>query len=570
MKAKIKFGLLFILVAVHGFAQTSQSISREREFKIEKRYLNIPVKNGSRRSVTVLVDGKVVVRNDIGLADALPDWWAFMDVGAWKGKTVTFRVDANLPAGSTALGSIEQSDTIKDSANLYHELLRGQFHFSSRRGWNNDPNGLVFYKGEYHLFYQHNPYGWDWGNMHWGHVVSTDLVHWKELGDVLAPDASGDMFSGSAVIDWKNTSGLGTQDDPPLVLLYTSTLSGQSIASSTDGRNFTKFSGNPVLENIMGAGVNRDPKVYWYEPTQKWVMALYVGSPSEQCILSYPEYKCDNHRKNAIYFFTSPNLKDWTAASHIDGFYECPDYFKLAVDGNKQNQKWVLTAANSEYMVGSFDGQTFRPETPKLPGQRGRGFYAAQTFFDLPDSRRIQIGWFQTETKGMPFNQSMTIPMELSLLSTPEGPRLARTPVKELESLRTRTYNFPPATLHPDSGNPLKDIKSELVELRTEFEPGDAKEVILTVRGAAIVYDVEKQELVVNGQRADAPLRGGKQRLIIFSDRVGLEVFASDGLTYMPLPFIPKADDLGIGIQAKGGDARIDALQVHELASVWK
>jgi fructan beta-fructosidase len=581
MKTKIEFTvLLLILIAVGGFAKPSGSIpSSTREFTIQKRYLNIPIKNGSipKRGVTILVDGKVEVRNTIELADAAPDWWAFIDVSAWRGKTVTFQVDAKLPMGSTALTSIEQSDLIKDAGNLYHESLRSQLRFSSRRGWNNDPNGLVFYKGEYHLFYQHNPYGWAWGNMHWGHAVSLDLVHWTELGDVLAPDSLGDMFSGSAVVDWKNTSGLGAPGQPPLILIYTTTLSGQSIASSTDGRNFSKFSGNPVVKNLPGAEANRDPKVYWHEPTQRWVMALYVGLPGKECISSFPEYTCGNldkngrpMRENAIYFLTSPNLKDWTVTSHIDGFYECPDYFELPVDGDPQNQKWVLTGASSQYMIGSFDGQTFKPETPKLPGHRGRGFYAAQTYSDLPDDRRIQFGWFQTETKGMPFNQSMTVPMELKLVSTPEGPRLTRTPVKELEALRARTYSFSPMTLRPDSANPLSEVKAELVELRTEFEPGNAKEVVFNVRGARIVYDAEKQEIEVNGQRADAPLRGGKQRLVIFSDRVGLEIFATDGLTYMPMPFIPKPDDLGLSIAANGGNASINMLQVNQLNTIWK
>jgi sucrose-6-phosphate hydrolase SacC (GH32 family) len=306
-------------------------------------------------------------------------------------------------------------------------------------------------------------------------------------------------------------------------------------------------------------------------------MALYVGLPGKECTSNPPGHTCSNLdksgrpvRENTIYFLKSPDLKHWTVASHIDGFYECPDYFELPVDGDMQSQKWVLTAASSEYMIGSFDGQTFQPETPRLPGQRGRGFYAAQTFSDLQDGRRIQIGWFQTETKGMPFNQSMTIPMELKLVNTPLGPRLTRTPVKELEALRAQTHNYPAMTLRPDSANPLLELNAELVELRIEFEPGDAREVILTVRGATIVYNAEKQELTVNGQRAEAPLRGGKQRLVVFSDRVGLEVFASDGLTYMPMTFIPKADDLGLGIQAQGGNAKINTLQVHELNSIWK
>ena len=445
----------------------------EREFKIEKRYLNLPIKNGAtKRQVITVVDGKVEVKNDIELADGAPDWWAFMDVSAWRGKTVTLQVD-KLPEDSTALSSIEQSDSIKGAENLYREPLRGQFHFSSRRGWNNDPNGLAFYNGEYHLFYQHNPYGWAWANMHWGHAVSRDLVHWEELGDVLAPDDFGPMFSGSAVVDWNNTSGFGKDGKPPLVLIYTAAGNPtvQCIAYSTDGRHFTKFSGNPVLKQITSG--NRDPKVFWHEPTRKWVMVLYVGLPE---------------KKHTIHFFTSPNLRDWVLASVTEAgaeggkfLYECPDFFELPVDGDASNRKWVLTAASSEYAIGTFDGTKFTPEQSKLPGQRGKGFYAAQTFSDIPakDGRRIQIGWFRTETKGMPFNQSMTIPLELKLTATPDGPRLTWTPVKELESLRAKTHELAPLTLKPDSANPLAGVRAELVELRAEFEPGDASEVSL-------------------------------------------------------------------------------------------
>jgi fructan beta-fructosidase len=527
----------------------------KREFRIEKRYLNLPIKSGApKRTVTTVVDGRVEVKNDIELANAAPDWWAFMDVSAWRGKTVTLQVD-KLREDSTALSSIEQNDSIKGAGGLYREPLRGQFHFSSRRGWNNDPNGLVLYRGEYHLFYQHNPYGWGWGNMHWGHAVSSDLVHWQELGDALPPDPLGAMFSGSAVVDWKNTSGFGKPGQPAQVLIYTAAgdPTVQCIASSTDGRQYTKFSGNPVLKQITGG--NRDPKVMWHEPTKKWVMTLYV----------------EQDGKHTIEFLSSPNLKDWTRMSHTDGFFECSDFFQLPVDGDAANRKWVLTAGSSEYMAGTFDGTTFTPETPKLPGHRGRGFYAAQTYSDIPpnDGRRIQIGWFHTETKGMPFNQSMTIPLELRLAATAEGPRLTWTPVKELASLRGKSHRFGAMTLKPDTANPLSGVKAELVELRAEFEPGDASEVAFTVRGATIVYDAKKQELAVNNHRVPAPLRDGKQRLTIFCDRTGLEVFASDGLTYVPMPFQPKADDLALGVQAKGGSARVLALQVHELKSAW-
>lgn len=533
-----------------------------REFTAAHRYLHIPIKNGAaKRVVTLLVDGQAVVRNDIELAAGAPDWWAPIDVSPWRGKRLTLQVD-RLPEDSTALAAIEHSDSRKDGAPLYREPLRGQFHFSPQRGWNNDPNGLVFFGGEYHLFFQHNPYGWSWGNMHWGHAVSRDLVHWHELGDVLAPDKFGPMFSGSAVVDWHNTSGLGSADRPPLVLIYTAAgdPTVQCIASSTDGRTFTKFAGNPVLQQITGG--NRDPKVFWHEPTGRWVMVLYVTLPGD---------------KHTIHFFTSPNLREWTLASVTKGIagsnylFECPDFFELPIDGDAANRKWVLTAANSEYAVGSFDGTRFQPEHTRLPGHRGRGFYAAQTFSDIPasDGRRIQFGWFQTETKGMPFNQSMTMPLELRLTTTADGPRLTFTPVRELTALRAASHDFSGTKLAPGDANPLAAIQAELVELRADLTADAAATVAFTVRGATIAYDVAKQELVVNGHRAPAPLRDGRQRLTIFCDRTGLEVFASDGLTYVPLPFQPTAADRTIAVAAQGGAARFAALHVHDLKSAW-
>jgi sucrose-6-phosphate hydrolase SacC (GH32 family) len=533
----------------------------ERSLTASARYLHLPIKNGApKRLVTLLVDGKVVVRNDIELADGTPDWWAPMEVSEWQGKPVTLRVD-KLPEDSTALSSISQSDTVKDSEHMYRESLRGQFHFSPKRGWNNDPNGMVFYNGEYHLFFQHNPYGWGWGNMHWGHAVSKDLVHWQELGDKLLPDTMGPMFSGSAVVDWNNTSGFGKDGKPPLVLIYTAAGNPtvQGIAYSTDGRSFTKYSGNPVLQQITGG--NRDPKVFWHEETQKWVMVLYV----------------ELQGKHTIHFFTSPNLRAWTLASITEGIagtaflFECPDFFELPVDGDVTKKKWVLLGANSEYAIGTFDGTHFKPEQTKLPGHRGRGFYAPQTFSDIPakDGRRIQIGWFQTETRGMSFNQSMTVPLELKLASTSDGPRMTFSPVKELESLRGQTLALESMALKPGDKNPLDEFQVELLEIRTEIDPGDANEVVFNIRDSMIIYDAKKQELTVNGQRALAPLRDGKLRLTIYCDRTGLEVFASDGLCYMPMPFNSKPENRRIFLETRGGSATVLTLEAYELRSAW-
>ena len=528
-----------------------------RELVAETRFLQIPIKNGAaKRVVTLLVDGEVVVRNDIELADGAADWWAPMEISAWKGRSLALVVD-KLPEDSAALASIKATDTFLGPGSpepLYAEALRGQFHFSPRRGWNNDPNGLVFFAGEYHLFFQHNPYGWGWGNMHWGHAVSRDLVHWEELGDTLAPDATGPMFSGSAVVDWENTSGFGKEGKPALVLLYTAfgNPAVQSLAHSTDGRTFTKYEGNPVVGQFTPG--NRDPKVFWHEPTQQWVMTLYV----------------EEKGVHTIRFLTSPDLKTWTSQSTTEGFFECPDFFELPVDGDAANKKWVLIGASSEYQVGSFDGKAFTPESPKLPGHRGRGFYAAQSFSDIPasDGRRILVGWFQTETRGVPFNQSMSVPLELGLVSTAEGPRMTFTPAKELDSLRTDAHRIPLDVLEPAAPNPLADVAAELVEIRAEFEPGGA-DVAFTVRGVDVVWESKTEESVVTGHRAPAPLRDGRQQLVILCDRTGLEVFASGGLTYVPMPVNLRADDRSMNVKAIGGPVRFHALGIHELGSAW-
>lgn len=532
----------------------------ERSLRAKTRYLQLPVRNGAaKRVVTLLVDGEPVVQNEIELADGAVDWWAPLDISGWRDREVTLRVD-RLHEDSAALQNVGESDELRDAAELYGEPLRGQFHFSPRRGWNNDPNGCVYYNGEYHLFFQHNPYGWSWGNMHWGHAVSRDLVHWEELGDVLQPDELGPMFSGSAVVDWNNTSGFGADGRPPLVLIYTAAGSPtvQCLAYSTDGRKFVKYAGNPVLGEVTGG--NRDPKVFWHADTRQWVMVLYV----------------EQRGRHTVQFFVSPNLRDWKLASVTEGdavggryLFECPDFFELSVDGEAARRKWVLLAANGEYGVGGFDGVGFQPEQQRLAGQRGRGFYAAQSFSDVPDGRRILIGWWQTETRGMPFNQSMTIPLELGLRETTEGVRLTFAPVRELSALRRGVQSLGELELRPGQRNPLEGMESELADVELEFEPGTAGAVVLTVRGVVVEYDVRKQELVVAGHRVAAPLQSGRQHLRVLCDRTGVEVFASGGLCYVPMPLNVDSQNRRLYLEARGGTAVVHSVEVHALRSAW-
>ncbi len=551
-----------ILVDHIVFSDTKPAgiVSRSRELVAAKRYLHFPVKNGAPvRKMNIAVDGKATYAFTIELANDKPDWWAFLDVSAHSGKKLALEVD-RLPAGSKALESVRQSDALEGATDLYREKLRPHLHFSSRRGWLNDPNGLVFRDGLYHMFYQHNPYGVGWGNMHWAHAVSKDLVRWEERPIALYPDRLGPMFSGSAVVDWKNSSGLGKGDEPPIVVFYTAagTPSVQCMAYSNDkGKTWTKYADNPIVKNI--APEDRDPKVIWHAPSKRWVMVLYVGVPKKGKV------------EHTIQFFTSPNLKEWKYTSRVEGLFECPDLFELAVDGDPKKTKWVLTAASSEYIVGTFDGERFEPETTKLPGHRGKGFYAAQTFSDLPatDGRRIQIGWGQMPSPGMPFSQMMCFPCKLALVSTKEGPRLTWQPIGEIEKLRVKSHKFPAGSLVVGK-NPLAELRGELLEVRAEIDPGKAEEIALTIRGIAVKYDVKKQEINVAGHKAPAPLREGKLRLTAIIDRTSITVFAADGLSYLPMPAIPKDEDRSLELSAKGGAAKVVSLEVHELGSIWK
>ena len=526
-------------------------VAARRDFKIAKRYLHIPIKTYAavRPVVNTIVDGKVVAQNLMGLADDTPDWWAFMDVSAWKGKTLTLQVE-KMVANSKALDSIEQSDSIKDAETLYREPLRAQLHFSSRRGWNNDPNGMVFSQGEYHIYYQHNPYGCEWANIHWGHAVSSDMVHWQELPIGIYPHSPNDaVFSGSAVVDKANTSGWKTGANDLIVAAFTSTGRGECIVYSNDkGRTFTDFDGNPVVKRA-----SRDPRLLWHAPSKQWVMAEYDEEAA----------------KGFIAFHTSPDLKKWTYQSRIEGFFDCPDIFELPVDGVATNKKWVLTSGNSDYSIGSFDGKTFTPETRILKGHQGVGFYAAQTFSHDPKGRTIQIGWLQVETSSMPFNNAMSLPNQLTLRSTPDGPRLAWTPVDELKSLRTKSHTVGALTLAPGAPNPLAAVSAELLELRATFTPPAKGEVKFTLRGVTIIYNTEQQVLSVSGHSVAVPLRDGKIDLTVFTDRIVFEVYAAGGQCYAPVSCKPDPAALGAGIAVTGGNVTFQKLEVHELKSCW-
>lgn len=528
----------------------------------DRRYLNLPVKNGApKRWVSLRAEGHVLDEFEIELADQQPDWWAFVDLSAARGQPVTVEVD-RLPEDSTALRRMQVSDRIVGDATLYQEPLRPQFHFTTRRGWINDPNGLVFYQGEYHLFYQHNPYGWNWGNMHWGHAVSPDLVHWEELGEALYPDALGTIWSGSAVVDWRDTAGFGRGGPPALVCIYTAAggTSRQSqgarftqcIAWSTNrGRSFVKYAANPVLSHLVGE--NRDPKVFWYAPQNKWLMALYLEG-------------------NEFGLFESPDLKRWTRLSSVrlPGSSECPELFELPVQGQPGTTRWIFYGGNGRYLIGRFDGRSFLPESGPLPLHQGNCFYASQTFNDIPptDGRRILMAWGQVNFPGMPFNQMMTFPVELALRPTEQGLRLFVNPVREIQRLHVRCHQWTNLTVAPGQ-NPLAGLQGELWDMQLRLQPGQADQVRLRVRGEPVVYDARRQVIACGDRQAPLPLKDGTVELRLLVDRGLIELFGNAGALYMPMRFVPKPQNRALELSGVGGPARVESLAVWELRSAW-
>jgi fructan beta-fructosidase len=537
--------------------------SKSRSLILNKRYLNFPVKNkAEKRIISLIIDGKVVREFDIELAVDKPDFWVFLDISEFRNQKAILRIDKLEPDKSKGFDSIYQADTFKGSKKLYHEKLRPQFHFTSRRGWNNDSNGLVYYDGEYHLFYQHNPYGWKWGNMTWGHAISNDIVHWTELKDAIHPDRLGTIFSGSAVVDVNNTAGFQTGNKKVIVCIYTSAGGTnpmskgqpftQSIAYSNDrGRTFKVYEKNPVINHISGG--NRDPKVFWHVQTGQWVMALYLD-------------------ENVMGFFTSGDLKSWEFQSKIKCFHECPELFELTVDGDENNKKWILYGGSGEYLIGDFDGREFKSQTDMITFQYGNCFYASQTFNNIPkeDGRRIQIAWGRVDMPGMPFNQMMLFPVTLRLQTTEEGPRMFAEPIREIEKIHKRRWQWKNKILK-QGDNLLSKLSGELFHIRAELIPDDnVQETGFIIQNVPVVYNVKKQQVSCLNKTAPLKLLNGRISLELLVDRTSIEIFGNNGRMYMPIGVILADNPKSIEIFTKGGNIKIESLEVYKLASVWR
>jgi fructan beta-fructosidase len=527
---------------------------------VQKRYLHLPVaRAGELATVHLLDGGNVALYFRMPLATAKGDalYWTSIDWGFLKAKTLEARVLP--PHEAIDIGALyEQSDEFRKPPGLYQEPYRPQFHFTAMTGWINDPNGLVYFDGEWRLFYQHDPWSTRGANKSWGRAASRDLIHWTDYADALLPDRLGAIYSGSAVIDHGNTSGFQEGALPPMVVFYTS--AGyqspenlpftQSLAYSNDrGRTLVKYAGNPVIGHIEDR--NRDPKVFWHQPSGKWVMALYLARGKFQLL-------------------DSKNLREWQKMSDVefpDG-HECPELFELPVRGGLGETRWLMWEAGGRHRIGRFDGRRFRPETGVLPSEWAQNSYAAQTWNDAPDGRRVLISWMRSRAAegiypGMPFDQQMSFPRELSLRPTEEGLRLFQWPVREIEKLYAKRHDFSGRKAAPGA-NLLSGIRGELFDLEGRLELGAARSVTLDVRGVPIVYGADGK-LSCAGNSVVVGSAGSPLELRVVIDRTSMEIFAAGGRYVMSVCFRPSRSGPPLILTTEGGAGVARLLDVREL-----
>jgi fructan beta-fructosidase len=441
----------------------------------------------------------------------------------------------------------------------YDEPFRGQFHFSPRAGWMNDPNGSFYYRGQYHLLFQHNPHGLAWDTMHWGHAVSSDLVHWTQKPIALEPGVhAGDLWSGNGIVDTRNVTGLKSGPDDPIVLF--SGTGGVVVHYSLDGaRTFQTYG-----EVIHTGGESRDPKVFWHAPSGRWVMVFYVKEGD----------------RTGANFYTSADLLHWELRSRFaaDWMFECPDMYQLPVDGNSANTRWVLSAAkDNSYVLGDFDGVTFTPTSPVRREDFGGGnaespFYASQTFTGDPAGRVVQTAW-QGGNRGGTWTGNLSFPAQLGLRTFPDGIRLTRNPIGELASLRRDPFSLGAQTLRPGT-NPLSSLRGDAYELTAEFDVDGATASRFGFRLHTRSNGTYDREVSYNRAAqtlygAPLPPVNGRVKMQILVDRGQLEIFADEGgYSFTDNVYFDSASQ-GISLFTEGGDVRLVSLEFNRLDKAW-
>ncbi len=559
------------------------------------KYLILPVQESNdEATVNVLVDGKLDRTINVRLAKSKVDYTVPFDIEKYKGKNVLLNVVTSQSRATVreakedaCWGNFCVSDTFNTEN---REKYRPAFHHTPLYGWMNDPNGMFYKDGVWHLYYQWNPFGSKWQNMTWGHSSSTDLVNWTHHDAAIEPDGLGTVFSGSSAIDSENSAGFGKD---AVVAMYTSAGASQiqSLAWSNDnGASFNIYAGNPVLTLESEA---RDPNMFWNKDTKEWILVLAHALDHEMLI------------------FTSPDMKKWTLQSAFgkglgaqDGVWECPDLFELPVAGSDE-KKWVLLCnlnpggpfggSATQYFVGDFDGKTFTPDLDaegKVPTKwldYGKDHYATVSFSDAPGGRRTVIGWmsnwqYAPEVPTMQYRSANTLPRELGLFKNSGGQIYASSaPSPELEAVRGsvfksvskvnvdakgRRYAIPDICEITMNIDPLK---SDSVTLELANNAGE--KVVLTYDPATSRLSFDRKESGIVDFSQDFPAvtvaptynDGKTLSLRIFVDRSSIEVFEKDGRFVMTNIVFPNSPYSYMSVKANGGKARVSNLKIYNI-----
>ena len=526
------------------------------------RYVLLPVQETAQEAVVkVLSGGREVFRANVSLAIDKTDYLVPLDLAAWNGSSILLDVTMRQGRGvrrdpsDDVCWSEMLTSPVFDSANR-EKRFRPLYHFSPEYGWMNDPNGMVCKDGEWHLFFQYNPFGSFWGNMTWGHAVSTDLVNWKQLDNAIVPDALGDIFSGSAVVDKDNTAGFGHD---AIIAMYTSAGDNQtqSIAYSLDGgRSFVKYPGNPVIV-AEDTPDFRDPKLFWDGISRQWKVVLAAGQE--------------------VQFYSPANLKDWTYDSSFglsygnhNGVWECPDLIRLPFEGK---DKYVLLlninpggpfgGSATQYFVGSYDGKTFKCDDPPTVTRwmdYGKDHYAAVTWSNAPQGRTVAIAWmsnwqYANSVPTTQFRSANSVPRDLSLIRRGKEILLRSTPSPELEALRGQPRQFALSTA-PVSLFEAPQAAYELL-IRFHLSKKEAATFVLSNdAGEQVVlsFDAESQTFSMDRRGSGltkfsksfpavttAPTQvGGKMELRLLVDSASIEAFGEDfSMTNLVFPSAP-------------------------------
>lgn len=489
----------------------------KREIYCEYDYLHIPIiPGGSRNELQIWAGGELILSPFLALTDEGGEYF-FLDVSQHKGKTLTFLLPCPQGITEKCLARIVSgSNPVPGQAlypNLYREAFRPAFHFSSRRGWLNDPNGLVYQDGIYHLYYQHNPLGTPHGsvNICWGHAVSKDLLHWEEKNDAIRPwRRDWSIASGSAVIDFDNRAGygknaiiaaftvLGTVNTDPKKPGYPS--GGQYLAASTDGGNtFFRFLPHEATVPARNGEGWRDPRLFYYD---------------DHCVMAV--YETDENGHNCVSFYVSEDFHTWRRTSRNEDLYECPDIFPLRIEGESET-KWVLYGADGMARIGDFDGYHFTETGLCNPLDYGNATYAGQTWSHQPEGRRIHTSWVRgmggigedLGYEGMPFSQCMTIPAQISLRRFSDGLRVCRSPIAEIEALAKDVLDEDTFLQDTETALPMHnpayyeicitDMKGEISfragEHTIHYDPASGR--LSFENGQSAVFDSDRMKLTV-------------------------------------------------------------------------